>query len=95
MVPNGVQLPGGAKTRGRYMNFLKAQGLKTGVSDIVIALPRGPYHGAYMELKRDEHSTIRKDQLDWVALMKRVGYCADIVIGFNKAREFAQTYLKS
>jgi hypothetical protein len=63
MVPNGTQLAGSGKRRAIYMANLKAQGLKPGVSDIVIAypvdtigrLPTGGgefWHGAYIELKR-------------------------------------------
>lgn len=88
-------LGGGPKARGRYMNFLKAQGLKVGVSDVVIALPCGPYHGAYMELKRDEDSAVSAEQKEWVDLMAKVGYRADIVVGFNNARDFALAYLRA
>lgn len=61
MVPNGTQLAGGGARRAIYMKSLKAQGLKPGVSDLVIAYPRrnraSPldgvwFHGAYIEMKR-------------------------------------------
>ena len=64
MVPNGTQLGGSRQRRAQYMNSLKAQGFRPGVSDLVIAYPRrnraSPvqsalpwYHGAYIELKRE------------------------------------------
>jgi hypothetical protein len=62
MCPNGTQLAGGRNRRAQYMSSLKAQGFKTGVSDLVIAYPvgefhsgdypGGAFHGAYIELKR-------------------------------------------
>lgn len=88
-------LAGSQAQRARYMNFLKTQGLKTGVSDIVIALPRGQYHGAYMELKRDASSRITPDQRGWIELMSAVGYCSAIVKGYDAARKFAEDYLAS
>lgn len=94
-VPNGMMLAGGPAQRGRLMNSMKAQGLKVGVSDIVIALPRGPYHGAYMELKRDSASAITDAQENWTALMNEVGYNAGIVIGLDAAIAFARAYLNS
>lgn len=87
-------LAGPVAQRARYVNFLKAQGLKPGVSDIVIALPRGPFHGAYMELKREAGSRTSDAQEDWVALMNAVGYRSAIVKGYEEARQFAQDYLK-
>ena len=64
MVPNGTQLSGTNRGRAKYMASLKAQGLRPGVSDIVIAFPvwrdkpyqDGPicYHGAYIELKKEK-----------------------------------------
>lgn len=94
-VPNGVMLGGSAKSRGRYVNFLKAQGLKPGVSDVMVALPRGPYHGAFMEFKRDDGSKISDEQRKWIDRMNKVGYLADIVVGFHNAQKFAQAYLRS
>lgn len=94
-VPNGALLAGNDAQRARYMNFLKKQGLKNGVSDVVIALPRGPYHGAYMEFKRDNASKVTDAQDDWIALMNIVGYHASIVRGYEQSVAFAQGYLKS
>lgn len=92
MVPNGIKLGFEA---GRYMNFLKAQGLKSGVSDIVIALPVGPYHGAYMEFKRDDKSPVSDNQQEWLDLMASVGYYSGVVRGFDAAVKFTMEYLKS
>ena len=63
MVPNGTQLGGSHKQRAMQMSNLKAQGFRTGVSDIVIAYPiwgsiagHCHYPGAYIELKRSPES---------------------------------------
>lgn len=60
MVPNGTQLGGSHRQRAVYMSSLKAQGFRSGVSDLVIAYPvRFPnsfnqcWHGAYIELKKE------------------------------------------
>jgi len=61
MVPNGTQLAGAGTRRAIYMASLKAQGLKPGISDLVIAYPiwvtvgvqrRCLWTGAYIEMKR-------------------------------------------
>lgn len=92
-VPNGSMLAGDSKQRAKYMAFLRRRGLKPGVSDIVIALPIGTYHGMYLELKRLKGGVVTKEQRDWQALMLRVGYLAVIARGFEAAKSATLNYL--
>ena len=110
MVPNGTQLGGGRTRRAQYMASLKAQGLKPGVSDIVIAypiwLPTGGqclYPGAYIELKRDVgaykgpaalRSAVRPDQMEWAKRMFSVGYFTAIAYGVEDFKELVNSYLR-
>jgi hypothetical protein len=91
-VPNGSMLAGTPAQRARYMAALQKQGLKPGVSDIVIALPLGTYHGAYIELKRDKNSKTTQAQKDWRALMHDVGYFSRIAVGQDAAFAAVQEY---
>lgn len=111
MVPNGTQLGGGRTRRAQYMASLKAQGLKPGVSDIVIAYPmwgevqgQCMYPGAYIELKREVgayggpaalKSAVRKEQREWAELMQSVGYWVAIAYGREDFKELANSYLRS
>jgi hypothetical protein len=92
-VPNGVWIPGDPKRSARLINSMKAQGFRPGVSDIVIALPRHGFHGAYLELKRDLKSPTSDEQLEWVRRMSRVGYFAEIAHGSADAMAAVQRYL--
>lgn len=83
-VPNGAMLAGNAEQRARVMNSMKKQGLKVGVSDIVIALPLGIYHGAYVEVKREKGSVISDEQRNWLALMSSVGYFTHLALGTDQ-----------
>jgi hypothetical protein len=82
-VPNGTMLAGTDAQRGRYMNFLKAQGLKPGVSDVCLAIAIGRWHGAYLEGKRDAKSKVSEEQKNWLELMRAGGYYAEIAVGFD------------
>jgi hypothetical protein len=93
-VPNGTMIAGNSVQRARYMAFLKAQGLKPGVSDICIALPVGKWHGAYLEMKRDDKAKLSEDQAKWLALMGAAGYYSAKTPGFESAVEHTKTYLK-
>ena len=110
MVPNGTQLGGGRTRRAQYMASLKAQGLKPGVSDLVIAYPiwgktagHCIYPGAYIEVKRDVgaykgpaalKSAVRPDQVTWAKLMKSVGYWVAIAYGTEHFKELVNSYLR-
>lgn len=89
---NGAQLAGNGEQRARAMASLKKQGLKVGVSDIVIALPLDGFHGAFIEVKRDKKSKPTQEQKDWVALMQLTGYYAKITYGFDETRDAILDY---
>lgn len=91
-VPNASKLAGSADQRARMMSSMKAQGLKTGVSDLVIALPAAEFHGAYLELKRAKGGRVDPEQAAWCHRMRFAGYFADIVAGLDQAMEFVGWY---
>ena len=93
-VPNGTSIAGTPKQRAMYMQALKKQGFKVGVSDIVIPFPTVAHHGLYLELKRDKHSEVTKAQKDWRLLMRRLDYRAEIAIGQDAARAIIEDYLR-
>ena len=103
-VPNGTQLGGGRTRRAQYMASLKAQGFRPGVSDLVLALPQAPYHGAYIELKRDpgayagpaaKRSAVRPEQVEWLNRMIGVGYWAALTYGALDFKSQVESYLRN
>lgn len=92
-VPNGMQIAGGPKARGKYMNAMKRRGLTPGVSDVVLALPRGHYHGAFFELKRDEDSHVSSEQSSFRNRMDARGYYAVIAHGWDELKSHVDHYL--
>ena len=92
-IPNGTMFAGDSRQRAIYMNSLKKQGFKVGVSDVNIDLPRGPYHGARFELKRDKTSKVSEEQKAWCGLMARAGYYARIVCGYDEIVAETRNYL--
>lgn len=53
---------------------MKAEGLKKGVPDICLPVPRGKYHGLYIEMKR-VGETLRDEQKEWMQALAKNGYC--------------------
>jgi len=109
MVPNGTQLAGSGQRRAIYMSNLKAQGLRPGVSDIVIAYPIWTpkvgyclFPGAFIEMKRIREAypgpaalklAVREEQKEFLTLMKSVGYWTAIAYGAEEFKVLVRSYL--
>lgn len=73
--------------------ILKAMGVRKGVPDIDLPVPRGGYHGLRIELKTDI-GTETKDQKWWRDKLTEQGYCAMLCRGWVEAVEKIEWYLK-
>ncbi len=85
-VPNG-----GARnpaTAGR----LKAEGVKAGVPDVCLPVPRGIYHGLYIEMKVKPNRPT-KDQLHWLELLSRQGHKTAVCYSWKEASALLEKYL--
>ncbi|MCI8442549.1 MAG: VRR-NUC domain-containing protein [Provencibacterium sp.] len=72
---------------------LKRQGVKAGVPDIFLPVPRGPYHGLWIEMKVKPNKLTEK-QRDWLAFLSRMGYRTAVCYGMNEARRDIVEYMQ-
>lgn len=72
----------------------KAEGIKAGVPDLCLPVPRGKYHGAYIEMKRRKGGTVSKAQGEWLSALERNGYAVAVCKGWQEAAEFIKEYLE-
>jgi hypothetical protein len=74
---------------------LKKMGLKSGVSDLFIAVARGPYHGMFLELKDQgkTYCSVTKSQRAHIELMLKMGYQADWAPGADIAIQKIKEYM--
>ena len=95
---------GGAKMTPATAGKMKAEGMKPGVPDIFLDVPRGGYHGLRIELKapemRNEKGTIVKrkgvtmvEQTEWLAHYTKSGYMAVLCYGWADAVQVIEEYL--
>lgn len=87
-VPNG-----GSRNKIEAAN-LKRQGVKSGVPDICLPVPRGKYHGLYIELKHGKNKT-SKSQDEWLKFLSEQGYLAVCIYGWEDAIKTIEKYLCS
>lgn len=85
-VPNG-----GCRTP-RAAGRLKAEGVRPGVPDVVLPVPRGGYGALYVELKVPGGST-SPAQADWLYQLARVGNRTALVTTLEAAQRAVLDYL--
>lgn len=87
-VPNG-----GSRHRAEAAR-LKAQGVKSGVPDVVLPVARGAYHGLYIEMKRQTGGTVSAEQKTWITALRKQGYFACVCKGWEMAAGVIEQYME-
>ena len=72
---------------------LKKMGISPGFPDIEIPLPRGKYHGLYIEMKRCDGGVVSQPQKEWIDYLNKNGYMAKVCKGFDEAKLVIETYI--
>jgi len=72
---------------------LKAEGVKPGVPDVCLPIPRGGFHGLYIEMKIIKGYKISDDQDWWAVKLRDQGYKARLCRGCKEAIEVIEKYL--
>lgn len=87
-IPNG-----GGRSRAEA-GRLKAEGVKSGVSDLFLALPAGSRHGLYIEMKASE-GRVSDDQNKWLQRSCELGYAAHVCWSADEAFQTWMAYVES
>ena len=69
-----------------------AEGLKAGVPDLCLPVPRGAFHGLYIEMKSATGKPTPKQRW-WLDQLQEQGYRAEVCHGFEEARRVIERYL--
>lgn len=73
---------------------MKAEGLKSGVPDIFLPVPRGEFHGLFVEMKRIRGGTVTDCQKIWLHDLTQQGYRAVVCKGWQNAADEILKYLE-
>lgn len=87
-------VPNGARTSMSVAKRLKAEGLKSGVPDLVLPVARGGHHGLYLEMKRRKGGTLSDEQKEWIERLAQEGYGVFVCKGWEQARDVILKYLE-
>jgi hypothetical protein len=87
-------VPNGGKRHIATAKKLKAEGVRAGVPDLVIAIPRGQWHGLFVEMKVKKGGVVQPSQRAWINGLIEMGYCAVWCKGADQAIEAITKYLE-
>lgn len=87
-----LAIPNGGNRNPREGARLKAEGVKPGVSDLLLPLRRGGFAGLWLELKAPGKRPTAM-QAAWLERMARAGYCATWCDDWHKAAVIITDYL--
>lgn len=87
-IPNG-----GKRNKITAMN-LKRTGVKSGVPDIMLAIPKNGYSGLFIEMKRAKGAKVSPSQKEWIDRLTASGYGCSICKGYDEAVNVVMSYLK-
>ena len=91
-------IPNGGKRPPRTAAKMKATGVKAGVPDIFLPVPRGMYFGFFVELKAiypdGREGRVSDKQEAWVEALRARGYKVEVIAGWQNAADQIESYLR-
>jgi hypothetical protein len=92
-IPNAGGYSGGFRSNVARVQRMKREGVRSGVPDVFVPVPRGGFHGLFLELKRQKGGSITPEQKAWHAVLIRHGYQVAVCKGFEAAKQAVESYL--
>lgn len=86
-------IPNGSYKTGRSAALFKAEGLRSGVPDLMLPWPAGGHHGLFLEMKRVRGGTVSKAQREWLQRLSASGYRAEVCRGADQAIALLREYI--
>jgi hypothetical protein len=86
-------IPNGGKRNIRVAKKLKAEGVRSGVSDLMIPLPVNGFHGAFIEVKTLKGTT-SPNQKEFLKVMESRGYFTRVTKGLDETWDVIEKYIE-
>ena len=86
-------IPNGGHRHKAVAGRMKAEGVRAGVPDLMLPVPRGGYHGLWIEVKiRPNKPT--EAQTAWLEFLEGQGYAVSVCFGVEELIETVEWYLE-
>lgn len=86
-------IPNGEKRDAVTGARLKRMGVKAGIPDIFLPIPKGQWHGLFIEMKTDK-GRVSENQKTMIEHLRNNGYRVEVCRGFLKAKEVIEEYMQ-
>lgn len=83
---------GGVRSKSEAVRFKKA-GVKAGVPDLFLPVPRGGFHGLWIEMKRRKGGRVSEEQSWWMHELEKQMYRTVVCHGSDEACDVLYNYL--
>lgn len=87
-------IPNGGNRDAITGAHLKAEGVRAGVPDLFLAVPKHPNHGMFIEMKKAKGGRVSDRQTAIMSLMEDHGYVCTVCHGWTEARAAIERYLR-
>ena len=85
-------IPNGGHRHKAVAARMKAEGVRRGVPDVFLPIPRGAFAGLYIEMKT-RRGRVSDEQRRWIEALRAQGYRAEVCRDWNAARQLIEEYL--
>lgn len=89
-----IAIPNGSYRKPLEAIRLKREGVKPGMTDLMLLMPCGGFHGFCLEMKRADGGAISAAQKKMHTLLAEQGYSVKICSGATEAYAALESYLK-
>ena len=83
---------GGGRSKREGKKF-KKMGVRRGIPDYFLSVPKGIYHGCYIEMKRKKDWKISKEQIEKIIRLRSQGYYVDVAEGCEEGLHVIRNYM--
>jgi len=86
-------IPNGGHRHITVASKMKAEGVKSGVPDLMLPFPSNGYNGLFIEMKRRKGGKLSDHQKEWRNMLYGYGYLVRVCEGWEVARNELIEYL--
>ena len=86
-------IPNGGHRHIAVAAKMKAEGVRAGVPDLFLAVPKGAYTGLFIELKKVKGGVVSDSQREALMLLSARGYAVAVCRGWRAASRYLEQYL--
>ena len=87
-------IPNGGQRNIIVAAKMKQEGIRSGIPDLFLAVPKKDYHGLFIEMKKVKGGRVSENQKEMINVFNNFHYLAIVCNGWIEAKKAIEEYLK-